>query len=94
MDIRYPAKYVSSPTLLINDVILVLFSDEPSDWLTVCCSASITRLQRIIQLLGAQALALGKFSNDKGCTRYLGNIPIEIILIKNNILSPNPHPRI
>jgi len=33
-------------------------SDEPSDWLTVCCSASITRLQRIIQLLGAQALAL------------------------------------
>jgi len=33
-------------------------SEEPDDWLCVSCSASLSRLHRIIQLLGAQGLAL------------------------------------
>jgi len=34
-------------------------SEEPSDWLEQVSSAPLSRLQRLVQLLGGQGVALG-----------------------------------
>ena len=51
-------------------------SEEPSDWLEQVSSAPLSRLQRLVQLLGGQGVALGNIQLPGGQGVALGNIQL------------------